>query len=159
MVATDAEGVAPLLRCSDSRAYELTATVRAAAAAIQDAALVAELRIKNLPFCTIAQHVVIDLPCLRLGLRRDLPWTTIVPNDDEGELGLGHLDTLTASAPEHPNFHIQRDRGAPDPLYVGIKTDGIANLHWLHEHHVGDSDCDGLGFGQSCRRHACGGIH
>jgi predicted transcriptional regulator len=42
VVATDAEGVAPLLRCSDSHAYELTATVRAAAAAIQDAALVAE---------------------------------------------------------------------------------------------------------------------
>jgi hypothetical protein len=61
---------------------------------------------KNGRFCTVAQHVVIDLSCLRLGLRRDLPWTTIVPNDDEGELGLGHLDTLTASVPEHPNFHI-----------------------------------------------------
>jgi hypothetical protein len=57
-------------------------------------------------FCTVAQHVVIDLSCLRLGLRRDLPWTTIVPNDDEGELGLGHLDALTAPVPEHPNFHI-----------------------------------------------------
>jgi predicted transcriptional regulator len=42
VVATDAEGVAPLLCCSGSHAYELTATVRAAAAAIQDAALVVE---------------------------------------------------------------------------------------------------------------------
>src|SRR3954447_25886884 len=40
--ADRAEGVAPLLRCSGSHAYELTATIRAAAAAIQDAALVAE---------------------------------------------------------------------------------------------------------------------
>jgi hypothetical protein len=42
VVATDAEDVAPLLCCSGSHAYELTATVRAAAAAIQDAALVVE---------------------------------------------------------------------------------------------------------------------
>src|SRR4051794_16757144 len=38
VAATDAEGVAPLLRCSGSHAYELTATIRAAAAAIQDGA-------------------------------------------------------------------------------------------------------------------------
>src|SRR3954447_6486758 len=99
---------------------------------------------KNGRFCTIARHVVIDLSCLRLGLRRDLPWTTIVPNDDEGELGLGHLDALTAPVPEHPNFHIQRDRGASDPLHVGVKADRIANLHWLHEHHVGDGDGDAV---------------
>jgi hypothetical protein len=42
VVATDAEGLAPLPCWSDSHAYELTATVRAAAAAIQDAALVVE---------------------------------------------------------------------------------------------------------------------
>jgi hypothetical protein len=53
------------------------------------------------------------------------------------ELDLGHLDTLTASAPKH----------------------GIANLDPLHEHHVGDRDGDRLGFGQPYRRHACGRIH
>jgi hypothetical protein len=75
------------------------------------------------------------------------------------ELDLGHLDTLTASAPKHPNFHIQRDRGASDPFHVGVKTNGIANLDPLHEHHVGDRDGDRLGFGQPYRRHACGRIH
>jgi hypothetical protein len=39
---------------------------------------------------------------------------------------LGHLDALTAAVPEHPHFHIQRDRGASDPLHVGVKADGIA---------------------------------
>src|SRR4051812_7162431 len=70
------------------------------------------------------------------GLWRDLPRTAILPDDDKGKLGLGHLDALAAPVPERPNFHIQRDRGASDPLYVGVKADRIANLHWLHEHHV-----------------------
>jgi hypothetical protein len=78
---------------------------------------------------------------------------------NKGELGVGDLDLLALALAQHPDLDVERDRGSPDALDVGIAADRVSDVHRLQESDVRDGNGDDPSPRVRGRRHLPGRTH
>src|SRR5215510_11836395 len=73
--------------------------------------------------------VFADRARLKLEIGRgQLARAAVFVDGDKGELGVGDLDPGALALAQHPDLDIERDRGSPELLDVGVAADGVADI-------------------------------